>query len=63
MIDRVQPTLPDAVSNLDKVGDVGLTYRDNLEALLVRVTADAWPTPRRYSWLTRTSKGRIGVLS
>ncbi|WAJ43497.1 MlaD family protein [Mycobacterium sp. Aquia_216] len=37
VIDRVEPTLPDAVSNLDKVGDVGLTYRDNLEALLVQV--------------------------
>jgi phospholipid/cholesterol/gamma-HCH transport system substrate-binding protein len=37
VIDRVEPTLPDAVSNLDKIGDVGLTYRDNLEALLVQV--------------------------
>jgi phospholipid/cholesterol/gamma-HCH transport system substrate-binding protein len=33
----VEPTLPDAVSNLGQVGDVGLTYRDNLEALLVQV--------------------------
>ncbi|BBY25714.1 mammalian cell entry protein [Mycobacterium stomatepiae] len=37
VIDRVEPTLPRAVSNLDKVGEVGLTYRDNLEALLVQV--------------------------
>ncbi|CQD18166.1 virulence factor Mce [Mycobacterium lentiflavum] len=37
VIDRVQPTLPGAVSNLGQVGDVGLTYRDNLEALLVQV--------------------------
>ncbi|MBI2695752.1 MCE family protein [Mycobacterium nebraskense] len=37
VIDRVEPTLPDAVANLDKVGEVGLTYRDNLEALLVQV--------------------------
>jgi phospholipid/cholesterol/gamma-HCH transport system substrate-binding protein len=33
----VQPTLPGVVSNLDQVGDVALTYRDNLEALLVEV--------------------------
>jgi phospholipid/cholesterol/gamma-HCH transport system substrate-binding protein len=37
VIDRLQPTLPDAVSNLVPVGDVGLTYRDNLEALLAEV--------------------------
>ncbi len=44
VIDRVEPTLPDAVSNLDKVGDVALTYRDNVEALLVQlpqIVADA----------------------
>ena len=35
--DRLEPTLPGVVSNLDSVGDVGLTYRDNLEALLVQV--------------------------
>lgn len=35
--DRLEPTLPGAVSNLDKVGDVALTYRDNVEALLVQV--------------------------
>jgi phospholipid/cholesterol/gamma-HCH transport system substrate-binding protein len=37
VIDRLEPTLPDAVSNLVPVGDVGLTYRDNLEALLAEV--------------------------
>jgi phospholipid/cholesterol/gamma-HCH transport system substrate-binding protein len=37
VVDRVEPTLPDVVSNLDRVGDVGLTYRDNLEALLTEV--------------------------
>ena len=37
VVDRVEPTLPDAVSNLDKIGDVVLTYRDNVEALLVQV--------------------------
>src|ERR1700758_2053771 len=37
VIDRVEPTLPGLVSNLDSVGDVGLTYRDNLEALLTEV--------------------------
>ena len=35
--DRVEPTLPDAVSNLGLVGDVTRTYRDNLEALLVQL--------------------------
>jgi len=35
--DRLAPTLPDAVSNLMPVGDVGLAYRDNLEALLAEV--------------------------
>ena len=35
--DRLEPTLPGVVSNLVPVGDVGLTYRDNLEALLVQV--------------------------
>jgi phospholipid/cholesterol/gamma-HCH transport system substrate-binding protein len=44
VVDRVQPTLPGVVSNLDSVGDVGLTYRDNLEPLLVelpQVVADS----------------------
>jgi phospholipid/cholesterol/gamma-HCH transport system substrate-binding protein len=42
--DRLEPTLPGLVSNLDSVGDVGLTYRDNLEALLTelpQVVADS----------------------
>ncbi|MCV7102726.1 MCE family protein [Mycobacterium palustre] len=37
VVDRVEPTLPTAVSNLDAVGEVALTYRDNIEALLVQV--------------------------
>ncbi|MGO9158195.1 MCE family protein, partial [Mycobacterium sp.] len=37
VVDRVEPTLPGVVSNLDSVGDVALTYRDNLEALLTEV--------------------------
>jgi phospholipid/cholesterol/gamma-HCH transport system substrate-binding protein len=44
VIDRVEPTLPHVVSDLDSVGDVALTYRDNLEALLVelpQVVADS----------------------
>lgn len=42
--DRLQPTLPDVVNNLVPVGDVALTYRDNLEALLVeapQIVADS----------------------
>jgi phospholipid/cholesterol/gamma-HCH transport system substrate-binding protein len=35
--DRLEPTLPDVMSNLDSLGDVGVTYRDNLEALLVEL--------------------------
>jgi phospholipid/cholesterol/gamma-HCH transport system substrate-binding protein len=44
VVDRVQPTLPDVVSNGDKAGDVALTYRDSLEALLTelpQVVADS----------------------
>ena len=37
VIDRVEPTLPQVISNLDRAGGVALTYRDNLEALLVQV--------------------------
>ena len=47
----MEPTLPDVVSNVDKVGDVALTYRDNLEALLTELPqivaddqADSYPT-------------------
>lgn len=37
VVDRVQPTLPDAVSNLVPIGDTAVTYRDNIEALLVQI--------------------------
>jgi phospholipid/cholesterol/gamma-HCH transport system substrate-binding protein len=42
--DRLEPSLPGVVANLNPVGDVALTYRDNLEALLVelpQVVADS----------------------
>ncbi|MGE0218731.1 MCE family protein [Mycolicibacterium sp.] len=35
VIDRVQPTLPVLMANMVSVGDVALTYRDNIEQLLV----------------------------
>jgi phospholipid/cholesterol/gamma-HCH transport system substrate-binding protein len=35
--DRLDPSLPGVVSNLVPVGDVALTYRDNLEALLTEL--------------------------
>jgi phospholipid/cholesterol/gamma-HCH transport system substrate-binding protein len=35
--DRLQPSLPDLMSNLDKLDDVGLDYRNNLEGLLVEL--------------------------
>ena len=43
LIDRLNPTLPIVLANLVSVGQVGVTYRDNLEALLVELpqgTAD-----------------------
>lgn len=35
LLDRLQPTLPIVLANLVSVGEVAVTYRDNLEALLV----------------------------
>src|SRR5262249_54493590 len=35
--DRLEPALPGAVSNLGQLADVGITYRDNIEALLVQI--------------------------
>lgn len=35
LLDRLQPTLPSVLANLVNVGEVAVTYRDNLEALLV----------------------------
>ncbi|MGV0674654.1 MlaD family protein [Mycolicibacterium fortuitum] len=37
LVDRLQPTLPVLLANLVSVGDVALTYRDNIETLLVAV--------------------------
>jgi phospholipid/cholesterol/gamma-HCH transport system substrate-binding protein len=35
LLDRLQPTLPIVLANLVSIGEVAVTYRDNLEALLV----------------------------
>lgn len=35
LLDRLNPTLPIVLANLVSVGQVGVTYRDNLESLLV----------------------------
>ena len=35
LLDRLQPTLPIVLANLVSIGQVGITYRPNLEALLV----------------------------
>ncbi|AHC25593.1 MULTISPECIES: MCE family protein [Mycobacteriaceae] len=35
LVDRVQPTLPVVMANLASVGQVGLTYQDSLEQILV----------------------------
>jgi phospholipid/cholesterol/gamma-HCH transport system substrate-binding protein len=35
LIDRLQPTLPVVLANLVSVGEVAVTYRDNLEQILV----------------------------
>ena len=43
LLDRLNPTLPIVLANLVSVGQVGVTYRDNLESLLVELpqgTAD-----------------------
>jgi phospholipid/cholesterol/gamma-HCH transport system substrate-binding protein len=43
LVERLQPTLPIVLANLVSIGQVGVTYRDNLEALLVELpegTAD-----------------------
>lgn len=37
LVDRLQPTLPIVLANLVSVGDVAVTYRDDLEALLVEL--------------------------
>ena len=37
LAERLQPTLPDLLSNVVSIGDVAVTYRDNVEALLVEV--------------------------
>ncbi len=37
LVDKLQPTLPILLANLVSVGDVALTYRDNIETLLVAV--------------------------
>ena len=39
LFDRLQPTLPILLANLVSVGDVGVTYRANLEQLLVVLPA------------------------
>lgn len=47
LIDRLQPTLPILLANLVSVGEVALTYQDNLEQVLVllpQVTAEAGAT-------------------
>ncbi len=37
LLDRLSPTLPILLANLVSVGQVGVTYRDNLESLLVEL--------------------------
>jgi phospholipid/cholesterol/gamma-HCH transport system substrate-binding protein len=37
LFERLKPTLPDLLANVVSIGDVALTYRDNVEALLVEV--------------------------
>jgi phospholipid/cholesterol/gamma-HCH transport system substrate-binding protein len=60
LFDRLNPTLPIVLANLVNVGQVGVTYRDNLESLLVELpvgTADmqAILLPGRH-----TKQGYIG---
>jgi phospholipid/cholesterol/gamma-HCH transport system substrate-binding protein len=41
LIDRLSPTLPIVLANLVSVGQVAITYRDNLESLLVELPQGA----------------------
>jgi phospholipid/cholesterol/gamma-HCH transport system substrate-binding protein len=41
LFDRLNPTLPIVLANLVSVGQVGVTYRDNLEAILVELPQGA----------------------
>jgi phospholipid/cholesterol/gamma-HCH transport system substrate-binding protein len=41
LFDRLNPTLPIVLANLVSVGQVGVTYRDNLEAVLVELPQGA----------------------
>jgi phospholipid/cholesterol/gamma-HCH transport system substrate-binding protein len=41
LLDRLSPTLPILLANLVSVGQVGVTYRDNLESLLVELPQGA----------------------
>ncbi|BBY02432.1 MCE family protein [Mycobacterium seoulense] len=41
LFDRLNPTLPIVLANLVSVGQVGVTYRDNLESLLVELPQGA----------------------
>ncbi|MGA9488741.1 MAG: MlaD family protein [Mycobacterium sp.] len=41
LLDRLSPTLPTLLANLVSVGQVGVTYRDNLESLLVELPQGA----------------------
>lgn len=41
LFDRLNPTLPIVLANLVSVGQVGVTYRDNLESLLVQLPQGA----------------------
>ena len=41
LFDRLSPTLPILLANLVSVGQVGVTYRDNLESLLVELPQGA----------------------
>lgn len=45
LVDRLQPTLPRLLANVDSLAKVALDYRDDLETTLVmmpQVTADVW---------------------
>jgi phospholipid/cholesterol/gamma-HCH transport system substrate-binding protein len=58
LFDRLQPTLPIVLANLVSTGEVALTYRDNIEAILVElpqgaavfqaVTLANWNTKQDY---------------
>ncbi|MDT7738005.1 MAG: phospholipid/cholesterol/gamma-HCH transport system substrate-binding protein [Mycobacterium sp.] len=60
LLDRLQPTLPILLANLVSVGDVAVTYRDNLEGILVLLPQGAQIIQGAQMANRNTKQGYIG---